>query len=137
MRPKICVSGGFDPLHVGHLHMFKAAAQIGDLYVIINSDEWLFRKKGKVFMPWRERAEIIAELQCVTAVSPVDDSDGTVCEALKRIQPEYFANGGDRVKDNTPEGKVCSEYAIQMLFNIGGEKIASSSEMLDKYAESS
>ena len=136
MRPKICVSGGFDPLHLGHLQMLRAAAELGDLYVILNSDDWLYRKKGRLFMRWHERAEIISELKCVTAVSPVDDSDGSVCEALKRIQPDFFANGGDRLEDNIPEGKVCKEYDIKMLFNIGGDKIASSSDMLDRYAKS-
>lgn len=80
-RKKIMVSGGFDPLHVGHVRMIKEAAQWGDVIVVINSDDWLIRKKGYVFMNWRERAEIMASIEGVTEVSGVDDADGTVCYA--------------------------------------------------------
>lgn len=125
----ICVSGGFDPLHGGHLSMFRAAAEKGQLVVILNSDEWLIRKKGFHFLPWEERAGIIRELGCVHDVSRVDDSDDTVCEALTRLKPRWFANGGDRKANNTPEFKVCAEHGIEMLWDIGGDKTNSSSEI--------
>lgn len=128
----ICVSGGFDPLHEGHLAMFREAAKHGPLTVIINSDEWLLRKKGFVFLPWEQRAALIADLRYVAAVSRVDDTDNTVCEALRRLNPRYFANGGDRKPDNTPEMELCEKLGIEMLFHIGGEKADSSSEIARK-----
>jgi cytidyltransferase-like protein len=133
--PTVCVSGGFDPLHVGHLRMFKEAAEYGDLIVIINSDEWLIRKKGKLFMLFEERAEIIASLDFVYKVVLAKDSDGTVCDSLKELEPDYFANGGDRGEENTPELDVCEELGIEPLFNIGGGKVRSSSDMLRQYNE--
>ena len=103
MNDKIAVSGGFDPIHIGHLRMLKEASEYGDLYVIVNSDDWLIRKKGYVFMPFEDRAEIISSFSCVYSAVTVNDTDGTVCSALKKIKPKYFANGGDRVLTNTPE----------------------------------
>jgi len=129
-RPTVAVSGGFDPVHVGHVRMILEAAEVGDVIVIANSDEWLMRKKGYVFMPWEERAEILASIRGVLKVVPVDDSDGTVCEALRREKPTFFANGGDRKTDNTPEMDVCSELGIGLLWEVGGGKIQSSSELV-------
>jgi D-beta-D-heptose 7-phosphate kinase/D-beta-D-heptose 1-phosphate adenosyltransferase len=99
----VAVSGGMDPIHFGHVRMIQEAAQFGEVIVILNSDEWLMRKKGFVFMPWEERAEIIESIKGVRKVVRVDDSDGSVCEALRREKPTYFANGGDRTNKNTPE----------------------------------
>lgn len=133
MRKKeyVMISGGFDPIHVGHVRMIREAGRHGDgLYVVLNSDEWLLRKKGYIFMPWIERAEIIRAIRGVTDVVAVDDADNTVCDALRRIEPTYFANGGDRTKNNTPEMHVCNEMGIKMLWNIGGDKIQSSSELV-------
>jgi len=127
----IVVSGGFDPIHVGHVRMIRSAAQYGDVIVIANSDDWLFRKKGYNFMGFRERKEILMAIKGVVDVIPVDDKDGTVCEALQRIKPTYFANGGDRTSANTPEKAICEEYGIKMLWNIGGQKIQSSSELVE------
>ena len=77
-RPVIAVSGGFDPVHIGHVRMIRDAARYGDVMVIINSDDWLTRKKGYVFMPWEERAEIMGNIKGVRLVTQVDDSDGTL-----------------------------------------------------------
>ena len=129
-RPTVAVSGGFDPVHVGHVRMILEAAEVGDVIVIANSDEWLMRKKGYVFMPWEERAEILGSIRGVLKVITVDDSDGTVCEALRREKPTFFANGGDRKTDNTPEMDVCSELGIGLLWEVGGGKIQSSSELV-------
>ena len=131
MNNTIAVSGGFDPIHVGHLRMFKEASEYGKLIVIINSDEWLIRKKGYTFMTFEERKEIIEAFDCVFRVSEVDDSDSTVCEALERIRPSFFANGGDRKSDNVPEVELCNKLGIDLLWNIGGEKIQSSSDLVD------
>ena len=135
MSKTVVVSGGFDPLHVGHLRMIKEAAQYGDLTVVLNTDEWLLRKKGYVFMPWEERAEIIEAYDFVSRVVPAKDDDKTVVENLKDIKPDIFANGGDRRGENTPEVKVCNDYGIEMIWNVGGGKIQSSSEMVKEVTD--
>jgi len=135
-RPIIAVSGGFDPVHIGHVRMIQDAARYGDVMVIINSDDWLMRKKGYVFMPWEQRAEIMGNIKGVRFVTQVDDSDGTVCEALKRHRPDAFANGGDRKTKNTPEMDVCEELGIQMMWAIGGsDKPQSSSWLVNNLKE--
>jgi D-beta-D-heptose 7-phosphate kinase/D-beta-D-heptose 1-phosphate adenosyltransferase len=126
----VCVSGGFDPIHRGHIKMILEASQFGDVIVIANSDEWLIRKKGKYFMTFEERAEILSAIKGVVKVVKAKDDDGTVCESLKDIKPTYFANGGDRKSYNTPEGEVCKELGITLLWGIGGDKIQSSSWLL-------
>ena len=119
-KPLIAVSGGFDPVHIGHIRMIRDAARYGDVMVIINSDDWLMRKKGYVFMPWKERAEIMGNIKGVSMVTQVDDSDGTVCDALVRHSPTYFANGGNRYAGNTPEVELCDDLGIELLWGIGG-----------------
>lgn len=128
----ICISGGIDPIHIGHVRMIKDAAKFGRVIVILNSDEWLMRKKGYVFMPWLERKEIIESINGVYEVVAVDDSDGTVCAALREIRPDYFGNGGDRTDQNTPEKQLCEELGIEMIWGLGGEKIQSSSDLVKK-----
>lgn len=130
----ICVSGGFDPLHSGHIQYIQDAANYGDAVVILNSDAWLERKKGKAFMPWEQRAEILRAIKGVTAVVPVDDADGTVCKALKQLRPHYFAKGGDRTAENTPELALCCELGIKPVFGVGGSKMNSSSALLANWS---
>tara|TARA_Y100001938_G_C7828087_1_gene299955 strand:+ start:68 stop:520 length:453 start_codon:yes stop_codon:yes gene_type:complete len=129
-KPLIAVSGGFDPVHIGHVRMIRDASRYGDVLVIINSDEWLMRKKGYVFMPWKERAEIMGNIKGVTVVTSVDDSDGTVCEALIRCKPHAFANGGDRKDKNTPEMDLCDHIGIEMMWAVGGNNKPQSSSWL-------
>ena len=132
-KPTVMVSGGFDPVHAGHIRMIRHAAEFGDVIVIANSDDWLWRKKGFVFMEYERRIEILNAIKGVILVDSVDDSDGTVCEAIRRLKPTYFANGGDRGKSNTPEQSVCEELGIELLWGIGGEeKVDSSSELAKK-----
>lgn len=126
----IMVSGGFDPIHVGHVRMILDASRYGNVIVVANSDDWLMRKKGYVFMPWEERAEIISSIRGVISVERVDDSDNSVCEAIERLRPDYFANGGDRKIGNTPEVDLCSNLGINLIWNVGGEKIQSSSDLV-------
>ena len=126
----ICVSGGFDPVHIGHLRMIQEAAQHGEVIVIVNSDDWLMRKKGYIFMPFEERCEILRGFVGVRETVAVVDADGTVCEALRRIKPTYFANGGDRKTNNTPEMDGCEQEGIALLWNVGGGKIQSSSDLV-------
>ena len=135
----VVVSGGFDPLHVGHVRMFEKAKKLGDeLVVILNNDNWICKKKGHVFMPQKERKELIEALRCVDRVvlttHPPKSKDMSVCAALKKIKPDIFANGGDRTRKNIPEVPLCKAMGCKMVFNIGqGGKVQSSSWLLAKY----
>jgi D-beta-D-heptose 7-phosphate kinase/D-beta-D-heptose 1-phosphate adenosyltransferase len=129
-KKQVAISGGFDPVHVGHVRMIQSAAKFGDVIVICNSDAWLKRKKGYFFMPFTERAEILRAFEGVKDVIEADDDDGSVCETLKVLQPDIFANGGDRFNTNTPETQTCKKYAIEMLWGVGGGKIQSSSDLV-------
>jgi cytidyltransferase-like protein len=132
----VAVSGGFDPIHVGHVRMMREAKALGDkLVVIINNDDWLRIKKGYVFMPQKERAEIISAFPFVDKVLFTDhtknDADLSVSRMLKKIKPAIFANGGDRTKKTTPEDEVCKELGIERAYGVGhGGKVQSSSWMI-------
>ena len=134
----VAVSGGFDPVHVGHVRMFKRAKALGDyLVVILNNDNWLRHKKGAAFMPEAERKEIIESLGCVDEVMltfhPETVTDRSVCAELRALKPDIFANGGDRRNtEDIPEAAVCEELGIEMVFNVGGDKVQSSSWLIDK-----
>ena len=136
-RKRIAVSGGMDPPHCGHTRMILAAAELGDVVVILNSDAWLKRKKGFSFYPtWEERAEVIRAFKGVISVEPVDDADGTVCEALERLRPYGFANGGDRKTESTPEVALCNKLGIELIWDVGaGGKVSSSSWLVDAAAK--
>ena len=127
---RIAVSGGFDPVHIGHLRMFQFAQDLANVVVILNSDEWLMRKKGFVFMPFEERKEILLGFSSVHDVIEVDDSDETVCKALKKLKPDFFGNGGDRKSDNVPEIDLCHKLGIGLVWNLGGDKVQSSSDLV-------
>jgi len=129
--PTVAVSGGFDPVHKGHVQMIREASRYGNVLVILNSDEWLIRKKGYKFMSFEERAYILGNIKGVTIVTNVNDDDGSVCQALERFKPDYFANGGDRYDTNTPEMEMCQKHGIEMLWNVGGEKTQSSSNLVE------
>jgi D-beta-D-heptose 7-phosphate kinase/D-beta-D-heptose 1-phosphate adenosyltransferase len=137
----VAVSGGFDPIHIGHVRMFERAKALGDeLVVILNNDNWLTKKKGYAFMPEKERKEVIEALRVVDRViitkHQPNDSDTSVCRELRVIKPHIFANGGDRKLDNIPEVPVCEAIGCKMIFNIGqGGKIQSSSWLLKKHFE--
>ncbi|MDX1535727.1 MAG: adenylyltransferase/cytidyltransferase family protein [Candidatus Spechtbacterales bacterium] len=136
----VAVSGGFDPVHIGHVRMFEEAKKHGDrLVVIINNDNWLHAKKGYAFMPQDERAGIIKALEVVDDVvltkHEPDPTDMSVADALRELKPDIFANGGDRKEGNTPEGEVCKEVGCKMVFNVGGGKIQSSSWLLEEFHE--
>ena len=136
---KIVVSGGFDPVHVGHLEMLIEAKNLGDhLTVILNSDKFLKEKKGYIFMPFSERKKILLGFSCVDKVEKCIDKDNTVCETLKKLKSknmaDVFANGGDRKNINDiPEYEICKSIGIELVFNVGGGKVQSSSNLVDKF----
>lgn len=138
----VAVSGGFDPVHVGHIRMFEAARKLGcRLVVIINNDNWLKKKKGYVFMPEHERIEVLKGFRAVDEVlltlHEEDPVDMSVCTELRALKPNIFANGGDRVHKNTPEVSVCREIGTEIIFGVGhGGKIQSSSQLVDKLTKS-
>jgi len=135
----VLVTGGFDPLHSGHIEYFKAARELGDHLVVgVNSDAWLTRKKGRPFMPFEERCAIIKELACVDEVIGFNDEDDTANNAIFRVLSTkgsqtkvIFANGGDRTRINIPEMKYTD---VEFVFGVGGEnKANSSSWILDEW----
>lgn len=123
------VSGGFDPLHIGHIDLIKLATAHGDVVIVLNSDDWLCRKKGYVFMPYKERGRILEAIRSVVAVIPVDDKDDTVCTALEGLKPDFFINGGNRSKPHPREKVICDRLNITQIF--GGGKIQSSSKLVE------
>ena len=132
----VLVTGGFDPLHSGHLAYFQAARQLGDrLLVGVNSDSWLTRKKGRSFMPWEERARLVSAVRWVDSVLPFDDNDGSAREAIMRVLDGYpdcdvvFANGGDRDQNNIPEMSI-QDPRLTFAFGVGGENKANSSSWI-------
>ena len=140
----VMVSGGFDPVHIGHLRMLNDAKALGDkLIVVVNNDHWLLKKKGFAFMPQEERKEILEGFRAVDEVvftsHPPDPTDMSVCAELERIRPDIFANGGDRDVQNAhtqgsslkPEYELCDRLGITMVFNVGrGGKVHSSSDLV-------
>jgi cytidyltransferase-like protein len=137
----VVATGGFDPIHSGHIRYLEAAKDLGAYLIVgVNSDDWLVRKKGRYFMPWKERAAIVGALGCVDEVIAFDDSDGSACAAIEHalkvcnnpnswypFEGVVFANGGDRTKDNIPEMKF---EEVEFAFGVGGEDKANSSSWI-------
>jgi cytidyltransferase-like protein len=151
-KTMIAVSGGFDPIHIGHVRMFEQAKKFADeLVVILNNDNWLKKKTGYAFMPEKERKEVIEGLRAVDGVvltkhgpNPKDADEMSVSHMLREIRPDMFANGGDRNEKNAADPasslywdiNTCREVGIDMIFNIGqGGKVQSSSWLLKGYFE--
>jgi D-beta-D-heptose 7-phosphate kinase/D-beta-D-heptose 1-phosphate adenosyltransferase len=140
MEKVVLVTGGFDPLHSGHLDYLKSAKKLGDKLIVgINSDEWLIRKKGKNFLPEKERHEILSSIKYVDGCILFNDDDNTAIEAIKNVMMLFpysqiiFANGGDRTEKNIPE--MIFDNVI-FVFGVGGkDKKNSSSWILKKYEQ--
>ncbi len=132
----VLITGGFDPLHSGHIAYFKAAKTLGDMLIVgLNSDDWLVRKKGAAFMPWNERLCIINNLSMVDEVYTFDDDDGSAKHFIQQARAHYpdaeliFANGGDRTRDNIPEMDVVDSN-LSFVFGVGGEDKKNSSSWI-------
>ena len=137
----VAVSGGFDPIHVGHVRMFKEAKALGDeLIVILNNDNWLRKKKIHVFMPEKERKEVLESIRWIDKVvltsHKPNTNDMSVCQTLKKVRPSIFAKGGDRNIKNIPpcEVELQKKIGYKVVENIGkGGKVQSSSWLLERY----
>jgi len=127
----VAVSGAFDPLHVGHVRYIREAAKLGDrLVVILNSDDFLLRKKGFVFRPFEDRKEILENVKGVDEVIASIDEDQTVCKTLKLVKPDIFAKGGSRTgPENIPEADTCRKIGCKLVTNVGGGQIRSDSDL--------
>ena len=142
MNDIILVSGGFDPVHSGHIALIQEAAKLGDVVVLLNSDNWLRAKKGKEFLPYKEREIIMRAIKKVIDVISFDDSDTTCIDGIRKAISKYpnrklkFANGGDRNNKTTPETVFCEKNGIETLWGIGGDfKKNSSSWILKRWEE--
>ena len=145
MSKVVLVTGGFDPLHSGHIAYFKAARELGDHLVVgVNSDDWLTRKKGRPFMPFEERCAIIKELECVDEVIGFNDDDDSACAAIYTVLATrgsswkvVFANGGDRTNKNTLEYTMYGNHSdVTFAFGVGGkDKKNSSSWILKEWSQ--
>ena len=132
----VLVTGGFDPLHSGHIAYINAAKKLGDLLVIgLNSDEWLTRKKGQPFMPFDERLAVIGTNQNIDYIINFDDTDDSACSAIQAVREKFpnativFANGGDRTKNNIPEMDIMDDN-VEFVFGVGGETKKNSSSWI-------
>jgi D-beta-D-heptose 7-phosphate kinase/D-beta-D-heptose 1-phosphate adenosyltransferase len=134
----VAVSGGFDPIHVGHLRSIQEARELGDsVMVILTRDDQLIMKKGYVFMPYHERKEILMRISGVDMVLPNIDPDLSSTQSLERYSPDIFAKGGDRTEDNMPpsEKEICQKIGCKIVYGVGGNKIQSSSWLVNKSSD--
>ena len=144
MSELVLVSGGFDPIHSGHIYLIQEASKYGDIVVLLNSDKWLREKKGREFLPFVEREIIMKSLKNVIDVLSFNDSDKTCVDGIRKAINKYpnhkiiFANGGDRNNETTPgpEKKFCDENNIATLWGVGGKnKSNSSSQILKRWQQ--
>jgi len=135
----VAVSGGFDPVHIGHIRSVTEAKKLGDeLVVILTRDDQLIRKKGYCFIPYDERKEIMESIVGVDRVVPNIDDDITSNKSLEYYRPDIFAKGGDRTEDNMPEIEkvLCEKIGCRIVYGVGGAKIQSSSSLVGMVSES-
>ena len=141
MKNIVLITGGFDPLHSGHINYIQESKKLGDILVVgLNSDKWLIKKKGTYFMPFNERKIVLSQLKLVNDVIAFDDSNGHAFDAMLKVRKKYktekliFANGGDRKIKNAPKEELSHNW-IKYVWNVGGTKINSSSDILNNYIQ--
>lgn len=132
----VLITGGFDPIHSGHIAYFQAAKELGNLLCVgVNSDEWLIRKKGKAFLPFKERTTIVNAIKGVDFVIDFDDNDGSAKDAIRKVRNQFpgadiiFANGGDRTAKNIPEMDI-KDNKLVFVFGVGGDDKKNSSSWI-------
>ena len=131
----VATSGYFDPVHHGHIELFRLSKQLGDhLIVIINNDNQTMQKKGYVFMPAEEKAKIISEFACVDSIFISIDEDQSQCKTLEYLRPHIFTKGGDRYINEIPETPICRMHGIEIIDGVGA-KVQSSSDLIKKAKE--
>ena len=131
----VAVSGGYDPIHIGHVRSIREGKKLGDkLIIILTRDDQLIQKKGYYFMPFEERKEILESIVGVDRVVPNVDEDITSNESLEYYRPDIFAKGGDRSEDNMPEIEkmMCAKIGCKIVYSVGGDKIQSSSSLVKR-----
>lgn len=140
-KPIVLLSGGFDPYHDGHAKMFAKAAEIGEICVILNSDEWLHKKKGKHFMSLMQRADVLSSIKGVESVwhsQTLDDVSQDIEDIYNHVGFKsrflVFGKGGDRTAANTPEQVACEKLGIPVIFGLGGNNQQSSSKLLSAWS---
>jgi len=134
----VCTSGGFDPIHPGHITCIHESKNYGDtVVVVVNGDNFLNNKKGKPFMDLKTRCHIVSYIKGVDYVIPFEiENDSTVTVALKKIRPHVFTKGGDRIDEKSiPEWGVCQEHGIEVISGVGHKKDWSSSDFLKDWGE--
>ena len=138
MKDIVLISGGFDPVHSGHIKLIFEASKYGDVVVLLNSDQWLCNKKWREFLPFNERQIIMSAIKNVIDVISFNDLDKTCIDGIKKAIKRYskqnilFANGGDRNNNTTPESDFCKKNDIKTIWGIGGENKSNSSSWILK-----
>lgn len=128
----VVTSGGYDPIHPGHISCIFQSGNYGRIAVVVNGDQFLTKKKGRPFLDLKTRCQIVAGLRGISWVIPFEiENDQTVCAALEKIKPDYFTKGGDRINAETiPEWDICKSYNIKIITGVGLPKLWSSSQIL-------
>jgi len=122
MKKTIALSGAFDPPTIGQTRMISHASKLGDVIIILNSDEWLLKRKHRMFLTRNKRKDILKKMPGVVDIVDALDDDGTVCVTLSELRPDIFGNGGYRTPDNTPEIDLCTKLGIELVWQIGSEE---------------
>ena len=132
MNKIIALSGAFDPPTIGQTQMISHASRLGDVIIILNSDNWISKRKFRIFLSRDQRKQILLKMPGVIDIIDAEDEDGTVCKNLRELRPDMFGNGGYRTPENTPEIELCRELGIELVWQIGSVEDTKNIEKLYK-----